>query len=509
MDAQPRAVETFAAGRWPVVVRTLVLLGAPPVHAEALAVEALGRFFARCAEDQWLDLDVTLAAEVVEAWDTDRTPWWQRPGLAADDVLAGTGVPDALAVLDVLAVGERTRVVLGAVAGLTPEQLDEVLGAAGPARFDAGWSDDLARVAETVPVGDPRLDEARSGSVVRRRRSRGLAVGGTVAGLAAGAVGAVVGVRAIDPQPGPDAETPTPVAAASAAPAPEDRVVTSGPDFVPTAWYDGRRVHLPDRSVRVPRVAAMVRVGDDVVVTDTDGQVLLVRSIGVVASLGRTDPGALPVADPAAATVAWVDAESGDLVVERFARGQALVALDPGSTVVAVDRAQVFVDGPDGASRLRLTDLGTTRARSGLLDVGAGTQVRTSADDVLDVEVARGPAFRVVGRDGWLSDDGRYLVTRDVTSTAAPPSVVVDLGARRTVRLPLPDSAVVVDAAFAGDDRVTFVLLRPNGTQYPADWPRDLDYFPGFDLAVCDLGDATCQRDAMVFDTDQPPLLAR
>ena len=92
-------------------------------------------------------------------------------------------------------------------------------------------------------------------------------------------------------------------------------------------------------------------------------------------------------------------------------------------------------------------------------------QVRRVDDETLRVEIGPTLTWTLPGRDGWLSDDGTYLVTRDVTSGAAPPDVVVDVRSRTTVELPLPASSVVVDAAFSTlSDLVTFVLVRANGT---------------------------------------------
>ncbi|MDO9455694.1 hypothetical protein, partial [Nocardioides sp.] len=190
----PGEVAAYADGRWPVVVRTLVLLGAPPRHAVALATEAVGRLFHRSADDQWLDLDAVLAAEVVDVWEADRTAWWRRADLQVDEDLDGTGVPEALVLLDVLPPAERARLVVGAVAGLTSDQLDDVLGPAVSSPLVGAWRDDLARVAVAIPVGDAHLDEARGLSDGRRRQGRGLAVAGLVAGLVAATVAVTVAV---------------------------------------------------------------------------------------------------------------------------------------------------------------------------------------------------------------------------------------------------------------------------------------------------------------------------
>ncbi len=499
---------TFAVGRWPVVVRMLVLLGAPPRQAEDVATTAVGTFLERCEHDDWLDLDVTLTAVVVDTWERDRTPWWRRPELRTDDELAGTGVPEVLGTLDVLTPTQRARVVAGVVAALTPEQLDEALGAAGPAPSGT-WDDDVARLAPAIPVGEPRVAQARALLVERRRGGRRRVVAGVVAGLLV-AVGLItVGVRAVDPQPVPDAAGGASTAASTPRPSSSpSRPAYSGPDLVPVAWYDGRLVHLPGRTVPVPRVVALVRVGDGVVATDDRGRVLHVGAGGAVETLGRTTPGARVVADPAALAAAWVDATSGAVVV-RSVRGRATVlptGPDGRPRVVALDDGTVFVDRAGGQPLTRAGDVVALQAPDGLLDVAGGTQARQRDPDLVQVSSGH-QASGVPGRDGTLSDDGDYLVTRDLDASGDPLRSVVDLEPGTPLPLDLGARALVRDAAF-GEGTVTFVVEDHNGIQYPPDRPRGRGFIPGFTLVVCDLASVSCQAGVEVFGTNARPLLA-
>lgn len=494
----------YAAGRWPVVVRMLVLLGAPPPHAGDLAVRAVDRVLARCADEEWLDLDAVLAAETVEVWEDDRTDWWHHPGLRDDTALEGTRVPASYAVLDALAPAERARLVVEAVAGLSAEQLDDVLGPGAPSRLGAAWRADLAQVAESIPVGEARLREVRARRSGGRRR--GAVVATVVAGLVAAAGALVVGRALVDPQPAPVDSGP---AATSGSSSP---VVPRGPDLLPVAWYDGRSVHLSDRIVVAPRLRSVARLGDGVIGVEAGGRVVLVLGVGTVEQVGATAPGARVVSDPTRAVAAWVDRDTGQLAVVRLDRGISRVALPPRTQVLAIDRDDVYVQSPSGTRRVRLDQLDSVAALPGVVDAANGVLVREFGEGFVGADGVAGSDTTISfpGRDGWLSDDGGYLLTRNVESGAAPPSVVYDLRARTAVPLPLPASSVVVDAAFATlSDLVTFVLARANGTEYPADWPRGQDYAPGFDLVVCDLSERTCQRDAQVFDTDVAPVLAR
>ena len=513
-------VEAFAAGRWPVVVRTLVLLGAPLSHAPVLAAEAAGRFLQRSTEDQWVDLDVVLAAEVVGAWEDDTTTWWTDTGQQDD---AEADLVETLQRLDLLDPVTRARLVLASVAGLTADQLDAVLGPDSTGAPALATADELAWVAASVPVDDARLDEARTRGV-RRRHGRGAVLAGGAAALVGAVAVVALAVDVVDPQPAesPDAATPT-ASDGSAAPVLRAPPVgtTRGPDLTPVAWYDGRRVHLRGRSVPVPGVRAMVRVGDGVVAVDAGGLVLRVNIVGYE-PVGRTGPGAVVVADAAQRSVAWVDASTGDVVVDGVGAGagtagsQRVLDVPAGSRVVALDRDEVFVDGPTGPRRLDLDGEPLASAPAGLLDVAGGTQVAQSDASTLTVTRPGAPALRLDGVGARIADGGGVLLTRDVDQGSAPLDVVYDLRTGQRLPVPLPAGAIVVDAAFDPAGRVTFVLARTSGSRYAVVQPGESDDLPpGFDLVVCDLDGPegadgpACQGDAsLVLDPDAPPVLA-
>ena len=427
-------LSAYVAGRWPVVVRTLVLLGAPPSYAEELAVTAAGRLLARLGgptgDDSWWDLDALLLAETVEAWESDRTPWWRRADEPAD-LAAGL---DELDALDLLTPAARARVVGAAVAGLSAEQLDEVLGPESAHRPVAADLVDLAglgALALAVPVGEPAVDAARARAARPVRRDRGLAVAGLVLGVAAAAALGWAGLRAVDPQPGP-----APSAAQTSRATERSSLVREAPParftgrgLVPAPWYDGRRVHLAGRAVAVRGVVAMARTGDGVVATDRAGRVLLVRDDGTVRALGRTRPGSVVVADPTTSDVAWVDAASGSVV----GRGPAVRTAVPGVDLVAVDGGRVVLDD----------------ITSGILDVADGVQARQLVSDRVLVDTGSGAPVVVPGRGGSLSDDGRYLVTGDVAAQGDPLAVVVDVRTGSVVPFAITTDQTVRDAAFS------------------------------------------------------------
>jgi hypothetical protein len=113
----------FVDARWPVLVRTLVLLGCP---AE-LAPEVVATGLARCRAGwgrsvQQDDPDVVAHRAVLAAWDEHRTGrWWEELGPPPEDS------PD-LSALDRLRPEVRAGVVLTRYAGLEPGQAAAVAG---------------------------------------------------------------------------------------------------------------------------------------------------------------------------------------------------------------------------------------------------------------------------------------------------------------------------------------------------------------------------------------------
>jgi hypothetical protein len=510
--AQDRAeLSSYAAGRWPSLVRALVLLGCPPRHAPTLAAEAVSRLIDRCADDDWVDLDVVLAGELVAAWEDDGTPWWTRPGLCSDDDLDGTDLPDLLAALDRWTPAHRARAAVAATLGLTPDQLSAAVGPVeGPVPvLPAGVADPAAAVA-ALPVGEVRVAEAEARSVARRRADRGRTLVALVVALAATAMAVPLVATALDRAPAAPAErSAPPPTSREVEPPPVDPGVPVGrrPVLVPAPWYDGRRVHLADRTVRVPGVRAMSLAFDGVVATDRRGRVVHVRSGGATEVIGRTGPGSSALAGGDLA--AWIDGRTVALqpLGAGGAGGGVRVEMPAGARVVAVDAGMVHVDSPRGALVLDGSGLVEDGGQPQVLDV-AGEVVLSRQGLSLQVRSAVG-GRELDGYDGLLSPGGTHALVRALasSSTAATRVLVVATGAE--VVVPLPEGSVV-DSSFGSDDQATFVVARPDASPYLADAsPAPRDEYPGHDIVVCDLGTGLCRAVAQAPDSDAVPLLAR
>lgn len=486
----------YAAGRWSHVVRAFVLLGAPAHHAPALAAEAVSRLLDW--RDDATDPDVALGAEVVQAWERDRTAWWAEPADEEPDLTA----------LDVLLPADRARVALRDGLGLTAAQTDDVLGPAlGP--VPASAASVPAPTIDAVETGEPRLDEARSRRVARRRRRRRTAVG---------AVAAVAIVATAPVVPGLSGGAPVDGAATSPTPAVGDatpgttvvRLVTVR--TVPGTWYDGRRIHLRDRVVTLPDVVGMARLRGGVLATDTDGVVRHVRASGSVTVVGRTLAGQVAASDPGASTAAWVDPRGDRVVVRELESEAGSLRVDaPGvEAVVALDGDRVYVSGADLAGQPSSAGRFTVvEAPPGLLDAADGALLTTAGSDDVEVTGVLDDVSRVRGNGGTLSDGGRWLLTRDDTVAGSPPSRVVDLTTDAALDLPLPPATGIVTDAVLERSRVTFVLETRQGVQYPPDRPRSRGFQPGFTLVVCELATAGCYTGPEVFGEASRPLLAR
>ncbi|MDO9456293.1 MAG: hypothetical protein Q7T52_09395, partial [Nocardioides sp.] len=285
-------------------------------------------------------------------------------------------------------------------------------------------------------------------------------------------------------------------------------VLVRGDGDPPAPWYDGKLVHLGDVTVAVDRLRTLVRVADGVAGVQDDGTVVVVTPEGFQ-PLGQARGGSAVVASPGSPGVAWLDVDA-DLAVARvppamveqnLPLGARLVARDAGATYVALRQDGYLVVDDDG----------TTVRRSGPvpLDVAGGTQVVATSRG-LRVE-GGGRTLELVGTGAFgarLSDDGRYLLTSEATSSSSALAVVVDVRDGRTVRLPVPDDGRVVDAAFGGRGVLTLVLSRPEGARFPARTPRGDGAQPGYDLVTCRLRVGTCETAAQLDSVPDPPLVA-
>ena len=267
---------------------------------------------------------------------------------------------------------------------------------------------------------------------------------------------------------------------------------------VPVGWYDGRAVHLGDMDVSVEGLQSLTAVEGGVAGVKEDGTVVLVDDSGAVQTLGTAEPATAVLASASAPGVAWQD-PAGGLVVRRLTPVMLRTGLPPGATLAARSGTDTYVSVP-GGGHLVVDDLTSPQRRPGPapLAVAAGVRVERTDDGLRVVGAGLDLDLPGTGQLGArLSDDGRYLLTSRTASRSATLDVVVDLRRDRSLRVPLPDDALVIDAAF-GDrpGALTVLLARPEAIQ------------PGYDLLTCRLRALTCERVASVDTLGVPLLLA-
>lgn len=477
-----------ATSRWPVLVRTLVLLGLPLAEAERVAALAVATVVASTGADDHDDHDVALFAAALDAWERDAEPWWREP--------TASGLDEPLErSLDLLDPAARARLVLEQVARLAPQQVDEVvLGSLTAA--PAGLAPAVAAAAEAIEVAGPVPGEVERVSRSRRRTA-------VAAGVAAAAV-LVAGVVVLGgggEDPSPDGVGEATVGLPRELPI-SDRVLAR----VPVPWYDGTSLHVGDVTVELPGLGELEVASDGVAGVLDDGTVIVVNLSGGVTTLG-TAPDGVIAGSPSSPGIAWID-EAGSLVVANTPSSRLDMPLPAGAVVVGRDGPTTYVDLPDG--HLEVQDAGRYVRRAGPAPVAAAGGVR------VDERVGGSAAGLVVTGASddleldWLdevglSEDGRYLFG---IRGAVGVDTVVDLGSGREVRLAITEDRQVVDAAFGEpDDPDALVLVLP----LPDTQVRRLGArtdFPGFELVSCWLPRATCESIVRLDTYEIPPRLA-
>jgi hypothetical protein len=495
-DGRESDFAAFLAARWARVVRALVLLGGSRDEAQRVARDALARLrpgWERGVEDP----DVRAWRQVLASWRERR--WTGPPG--------ASGWPRAASLeprLDRLTPDARAALVLRAVAGLDPGQVDQVLGgvpAAGAGEVpDGAPGDDELRAAADEVVVDPAPSPAAL-AAGRERRSRlpaGLLAGATAAALVVG-VGTWLGTR---PPDRPDGAGAT--GGAGGVPR-----VSRVENAAEVAWWANGVLHLPHVDVTLPQVTGLVEIDDGAVYADRYGLVSAVSGDGVVTRIGRQAPDGRLVGSDDTGWAAWVDT-SGDvprLVVQDVTAGARLAALDlpvdAAVRPVALDRGTLYYTDREDHWQWAPGEEDPLRVlQPGLLDVADATEARQF--DRRRVELVQ-PFFNLVrvvpGEGAELSPDATYALTR-VPGTGRGDAVgdvrVYDVRSGDPLWTGLSRREVAVAATLGPDDEVHYVVA-----------PRLHPWSSGrYELRTCHLGERTCFTVVRFAHTDAVPVLA-
>ena len=405
----------WLGARWPVLVRTLVFLGHGQGEAERVAQEAMSRMLPAWERER-RDGDVDLLA--FRALLEERARVLRRrgddaPGEPPDEPDLPPGLADRIerrrelaAHLATLSEHQRTRVVLVHVAGLTEDEVDDVLDEAEPTP-PVPFSDlDVRDACEAVPV-----PPAPVAGVLARSRSRR-----RTAWTRGAAVAAVVGIVLLGTTWWTSGED-----------GPRQGEVTPSTNPMPVPWYADGRLHLGRVVVEVAGVQTLLSVPDGVVYSDMEGRVVHVDDGGTQRPIGETVPGSRLAVEPDNGWVAWADPGDGDpeLVVhdtiarDEVGRRSLSVAGDAGGQPVgtygpiAIDDERVFYASPDGDFAWEPM-IDVSFALSGtMVDTAEDSRV-TRSDGVLRVTPLPYRTGTAIGADdARLTHDGRYAFAVD------------------------------------------------------------------------------------------------
>jgi hypothetical protein len=406
----------YLAARWPSLVRTLVLLEVSERTAHRVAVDALTRIypdFPRLSREE--DVDVAVYRELLDARDRQakREPDGPEPAPGEGGPEPPNDVPEWLAepqerleqlraALDTMEPGDREAVVLQHVAELSADQVADVLETYGGARLQLA-TPDVRLALEAIPVDSLHTDRVADAAKARRRRTWTRA-GGVAAVLVLLLVAVSWAVDRLDPV-GDVEEVANPL---------------------PIAWYADGTLHLADVTVGVRPVLQLVAVPDGVVLSDDEGNVVLVQDDGEQRRIGETVVGSTLVVEPDNGWVAWADPDVGNprlvvfdtrvgdevghrsLEVRSAGGGQPVGQSRP----IAIDGEQVYYhrDGTDYAWEPLP---GTAFALSGaLVDVASGARLSRGPEPT-DLLVQAQPfdtGSRFEGGAARLTPDGRYVM---------------------------------------------------------------------------------------------------
>jgi len=393
---------TWLAARWPALVRTLVFLGHPQPEAEQVAREAVARMLPAWERER-RDGDVDLLAYRALLDERDRE-LRRRDDHADEPPVDEPDLPPALADrlelrheleahLATLPDPERVRAVLVHVAGLTDEEVDDVVGQPGETPALPLTAPDVREACEAVPVPPAPVAGVVARSRSRRRTAwtRAAAVVGVVAVVLAATTWWTSG----------DGGT-------------EQGKVTEATNLLGIPWYADGRLHLARVEVEVAGLETLLTVPDGAVYSDDEGRVVHVDESGRQRRIGETVPGSRLVVEPDNGWVAWADPGDGDpelVVHDTLARpppgvtgGQPVGDAGP----IAIDDERVLYTSPDGDFAWEpLIDVSFSLSGT-MVDTAEDSRV-TRADDLLRVTPLPYRTGTVIDADdARLTHDGRY-----------------------------------------------------------------------------------------------------
>lgn len=492
----------WLAVRWPTLVRTAMLLGLPRPEARAVAfttVVAARPGFAGLLHEE--DVDVAVHRELHHELEQHRRRHPDRsPVDPTADADAGAEATERLselcAALGALTPGQREVVVLRQVAGLSDDQVAEVLDRAPePAPL---LPDPDVLLALSALVVDP-LPVAEVDDVVRARRAR---VVRRSAGVAALVLLLVAGV-AWWTRPGDDALGR----------------VRQADNPLSLAWYADGRLHLADVTVNVEPVVDLVTVPDGAVLAEEDGSVVLAEDDGTLTPLGDTVPGAGLVAEPDNGWVAWADPGAGDpeIVVVDTRVGEEVGRRSlaspgegggqpvSGSGPVAVDGERVYYSAR-GEDYVWEPLRGDAFAIEGsLADTADGARLSRIEGGYLVQAGQYRRGTPVLGTEGRLTTDGRFVFLRDAVEEVR----VHESATGRRLPLMYSPSDVPVSWSYSNDGRFWFAVehdLQDKTYQDTLQMPSRGDYR----IYECVPGraDVCINRAEVPEDAPGPPVLA-
>ncbi len=437
--------ESYAAARWHLVVRTLVLLGVPPGHAATLTRQALVRRKSEWShQDGFDDLDAELYREVLDLKRHDDAAWWGEPGF--DEDLWVEIEPE----LDRLEPAQREWLVLRHVAELPESYIAAVVGEPDPGvRSGAPSGERLREVARLVPVQAPDLEQvvAMASESVRRHRRRGFAVTAAVIGVA-GLVSLVVALSA------GDGETGSPGRELALAP------VERASSDATVGWYADGRLHLSDVILDLPDLQSVAVINDGAVYLDDGGDLVQVNDQGERTLLDTIGDDGTFAASDSEGLVAWLpEVLDGDLVVRNLAARKEVARVPVSGTaeVIAIDAGSVYFRDDAGDHELKLPG-GEVEAlgSANLIDVALRVRLFQHLSGVVRMEQ---PLFDIAytwpGEDAQISEEGTVVLTwvgdrLAMHDTRSGEWIATDIG---------PNEGVL-DAEFGPDNTIVYLVMN-------------------------------------------------